>query len=607
MRQGLSALLIALSPCLMATSTLAEGTPSSVMAIDDALFSKHSELQDAKKATQSEQTAVDNQQQELDRLNQLTVKLDAKLKKAKANLERDYLKMIDEPDLDIMPSQQAYQDAWSEVKQNQKSRLEAEQKLQELQTALAQKKSAQGHIEQNIAGLEQDKLRARVERLREELKRSGEQKVSFTNTCNANMTLAQCSSQTNELGLQKAVKQFQNWLVDETSESAIVKHNLSDVSLNIHVLKHAVVESGFSDGSKFRTVISAQLDARPAENAPCKLLNLESQYCFAPGEGNQAGEKQKEVAWVSLSVRSNQYADRVTVDGVQYGSTPVEVLMPVGKHHIIIEKEGYRSFNSEIEVTADQTLRAVLNEYENVLKPGHKFADSLKGSAKAPEMITMIKGEYLLGDQASRQIRLDHAFALSATPITVGQFETFVNQTSYQTDAELKNICITVDNSEVTPVAESYWRNPGFKQSAQSPAVCISKNDAVAYTRWLSKQTGFKYRLPSEDEWEIAARSGSQSGYWWGDNFGSGKANTGWGGTQWSNKSTSPVRAFEPNRLGFYDMVGNVWEWTNDERGMAKGGSWVFSPEMAKADKQLFIGPSTAANYVGFRILREIE
>ena len=88
-------------------------------------------------------------------------------------------------------------------------------------------------------------------------------------------------------------------------------------------------------------------------------------------------------------MRSNQYADRVIVDGVQYGSTPVaEVLMPVGKHHIIIEKEGYRSFNSEIEVTADQTLRAVLNEYENVLKPGHKFTDSLKGNAKAPEMIT---------------------------------------------------------------------------------------------------------------------------------------------------------------------------------------------------------------------------
>ncbi len=53
-------------------------------------------------------------------------------------------------------------------------------------------------------------------------------------------------------------------------------------------------------------------------------------------------------------------------------------------------------------------------------------------------------------------------------------------------------------------------------------------------------------------------------------------------------------------------MVGNVWEWTNDPRGMAKGGAWSFSPEMAKADKQLFISPTTAANYVGFRVLREL-
>ncbi len=606
MRQGISALLIALSPCLMATSTLAEGTPSSVMAIDDALFSKHSELQEAKNATQSEQTAFDNQQAEVDRLNQLAAKLDADLARSKSMLESDYQKMIDEPDLDISPSQQAYQAAWLEVKQNQKSRLEAEQKLQELEVTLATKKAAQQAIEKNIAGLEQDKLRARAERLRSELKTSGEQKVSFTNTCSADMTLAQCSNQTTELALQKAVKQFQTWLVDETSEAHIVKQHLANVSLNIHVLKHETVESGFFDGNKYRTVVQAQMDARPAENAPCKLLDLNSQYCFAPGENSQGEVPQKETAWVSLSVRSNQYGDKVTVDGVHYGSTPVEVLMPVGKHTITIEKEGYRSFHSEMEVTADQTLRAVLREYENILKAGDKFADSLQGGSKAPQVVTLIRGEYLLGEKASRQVALDHAFALSAAPITVEQFERFVNQTNYQTDAELKNVCISVNDSEVTPVADSYWRNPGFKQSAQSPAVCISRNDATAYTRWLSKQTGFKYRLPTEDEWEIAARSGSQEGYWWGDKFGAGRANTGWGGTQWSNKSTSPVRSFEPNRLGFYDMVGNVWEWTNDPRGMAKGGAWSFSPEMAKADKQLFISPTTAANYVGFRVLREL-
>lgn len=141
MRQGLPALLLALSPCLVATSTMAEGTPSSVIAIDDALFTKQSELQAAQTAANEQQVMVNNHQSELDRLNQQTQSLDAALTKAKADLERDYMKMIDDPDLDIMPSQNAYQSAWANVKQNQKARLEAEQKLQELEALLAEKKS----------------------------------------------------------------------------------------------------------------------------------------------------------------------------------------------------------------------------------------------------------------------------------------------------------------------------------------------------------------------------------------------------------------------------------------------------------------------------------
>ncbi|ENO8414836.1 SUMF1/EgtB/PvdO family nonheme iron enzyme [Vibrio mimicus] len=605
MRQGIPALLIALSPCLMAAPVLAEEVASSVLAIDDALFGKHTELQNATDATKLQKAAVDNQQSELNRLTQQAKALDTALKNAKTNLERDYQKMIDEPDLDIQPSQNAYQAAWAEVKQNQVARLDAEQKLQEMQTALAQYQAQQQTIEQSIALLQQDKMRARVDRLREELQRVGEQKVSFTNVCNADMTFAQCSKQTNDLALQKAVNQFQLWLVDESSESNVIKPQLNNVSLNIHVLKHAVLDSGFYDGMRFRSIVNAQLEARPAENAPCKLLNIDSQYCFAPGQG-QLDQQQQEIAWISLSLRSNQHGDRVTVDGVNYGSTPVEVMLPVGTHLVQIEKEGFRSFQQEVNITSDQTLRVNLHEKTNPLRTGAKFADSPKGKVPTPEVITITPGQYFLGENASKQYNLDHAFALSATPVTVAQFEAFVNQSNYQTDAELKKLCISVDESEVAPVSDSYWRNPGFKQGKESPVVCISQNDAKAYARWLSKQTGFKYRLPTEEEWEIAARAGSKADYWWGKKFGAGKANTGWGGTTWSNKSTSPVKAFAPNALGFYDMVGNVWEWTGDSRGLAKGGAWSFSPEMAKAYSELFVSPTTAANYVGFRVLREL-
>lgn len=606
MRQGLSALLFALSPYMVATPVMAEqAAPSSVIALDDALFSQHSKLRDAQKTTQSEQTALENKQQQVKRLNQQATKLGNELEQAKADLEKQYQTMITEPDLDISAAQSRYQSAWAAVKQNQNERLAAEQALQEQHAALNQAKAAQDAIEQAIAQLDDDKLRARVERLRNELQREGEQTVSFTNQCQADLTLAQCAKQTSDLALQKAVTQYQTWLIGQTTESEQVKPQLRDVALNIHVLSHKVKEDGFFDGSKYKTIIAARLNARPAENTPCKLLDVESHYCFAPGEHTQS-QPQKEVAWVNLLIRSNQYHDNVSVDGVNYGSTPVDIMLPVGSHMIRVEKEGYRAFHQQLSVNSDHTLRAVLREQANPLKAGHTFADSLKGDGKAPQMVTLLSGEYLLGENASRQVHLDHAFAISATPITVAQYETFVNQTAYQTDAELQKLCIAVDNAEITPQPGSYWRNPGFKQSAQSPVVCISRNDAKAYTQWLSKQTGFHYRLPNEDEWEAAARAGSKAAYWWGEHFGSGKANTGWGGTPWSNKSTSPVGAFEANPLGFYDVVGNVWQWTTDQRGLAKGGAWSFSPEMATADSQLFIAPSAAANYVGFRILREL-
>ena len=127
-----------------------------------------------------------------------------------------------------------------------------------------------------------------------------------------------------------------------------------------------------------------------------------------------------------------------------------------------------------------------------------------------------------------------------------------------------------------------------------------------AYANWLSKQTGYKYRLPSEDEWEIASRAGSTDAYWWGSDFGVGRANTGWGGTPWSNQSASPVKSFAANHLGMYDMVGNVWEWTADPKGILKGGAWSFSADKAKSEAQLFISPSSAANFAGFRVLREL-
>lgn len=607
MRQGLPALLLALSPCFVPlTTSAAEAAVVSVQNVESLLNTKQAEMDASAKQVADQKAKIRQAQEEQSRLEADAAQLDKKLNQSKKALDRDFARISDEPDFDIRPSQGAYQAAWADVKQNQKTRLEAEQKLQELYSDLSLFEIDQKRLKSDLENLEQDKVRARVERLREELSPSNQLKVSFTNVCKTNMTIAQCTEQTRSLALQKAVGKFQSQLIDSTSESKLVKQHLSQTSLNIHVIGDKTSTANFYDEMSYKMVLDVNLEARPAKNTPCKLLNVESRFCFDQGEDQGDEAQQKEVQWVTLTVRSNQYQDKVSIDGVSYGSTPLDIMLPVGPHLVSIEKEGYRSFNQELKVNSDQTLRAVLRETENLPHSGRVFADALANKTKAPEMVVIGSGQYLIGENGAKQVNIGKAYSISSTPITVGQFELFVNATGYQTDAELKNICTTVEESQIIPVTGSYWRNPGFKQSADYPAVCISQTDAKAYAKWLSKQTGYKYRLPTQTEWEVAARAGAQTAYWWGNSFGAGQANTGWGGTKWSNISASPVRTFAPNGFGLYDMVGNVWEWTQDSRGITKGGAWSFSPNQATAYSRLFLAPNTAANYVGFRIFREL-
>lgn len=602
MRQGLPALLLVLLPGLVAAPTLAvNGQASNIVITDDALFTKHTELDRAVKTTQNQQAVVNRHHNDLQQLDRQIAELNKALKEAKSALERDYQRMLDEPELDISASQNHYQAIWNQLKEQQKKQLTLEQERQDQEYKLEQLIAAQHTIEQQIAQLDEQKLRARVERLREELQRTAEQKVSFTNRCADTATLAQCAQQTTELALQKSVKQFQTWLIEETSESNLVKQHQTNVALNTHLLGHTINETGFIEGNQFRTVLTAQLNARPALNAPCKLLNIDSQYCFAPGQNEQ--NQQQEIAWVSLSIRSNLHDDTVLVDDVHYGSTPLEVMLPVGSHTITIQKEGFLPFQQVLGLKSDHQLRAVLQEApqtpsNETLTPRHP---------SQPKMISLAQGEYRLGESAARRVQIAHDFAMSATPTTVKQFQYFIDKTGYKTDAELKKFCVAVQGVEVQPMTDTYWSNPGFKQDLNAPVVCVSQNDAQAYAKWLSKETGEHYRLPTEDEWEAAARAGSLQNYWWGDQFGVGSANTGWGGTPWSNLSTSPVYSFEANPLGFFDMVGNVWQWTNEERGLAKGGAWSFSPEMARAESQLLISPSSSANYIGFRLAQDLN
>ena len=156
------------------------------------------------------------------------------------------------------------------------------------------------------------------------------------------------------------------------------------------------------------------------------------------------------------------------------------------------------------------------------------------------------------------------------------------------------------------------------------PVVNVSWEDAVAYTRWLSEQTGKRYRLPSEAEWEYAVRAGvKKKKYSWGNEIGHNRANCDGCGSQWDDRQTATVGSFAPNAWGLHDMHGNVQEWVQDcwndsyrgapadgsawERGncflrVLRGGSWNFPPfSLRSADRSRNINESRYSG-LGFRL-----
>ena len=159
------------------------------------------------------------------------------------------------------------------------------------------------------------------------------------------------------------------------------------------------------------------------------------------------------------------------------------------------------------------------------------------------------------------------------------------------------------------------------------PVINVSWEDAVAYTRWLSQQTGQRYRLPSEAEWEYAARAGTATVYSWGNEVGINRANCNGGcGSRWDDQQTAPVGSFAPNGWGLHDMHGNVWEWVQDCYGsyrgaptdgsawqqencpqrVLRGGSWGSDPRYLRSAFRVRDSTSSRDLISGFRVARTI-
>jgi formylglycine-generating enzyme len=246
------------------------------------------------------------------------------------------------------------------------------------------------------------------------------------------------------------------------------------------------------------------------------------------------------------------------------------------------------------------------------------------------------------------QVTLTKPFYMGTTHVTVGQLRQFVQATGYRTDAEkngganfLDSTVGTKGHADGTRSPLGSWKNPGFAQKDDHPAVCISWNDAQAFTKWLSQKDKRTYRLPTEAEFEYCTRAGVLTAYAWGEKPDDG---AGWlNGADLTVKDmnsrlkpfnfrdgyiyTSPVGTFRKNSFGLFDMNGNARQWCSDRWGsyspqaatdplgpddnesmrILKGGSWFADVGYSRLGIRLPKAPSTPNNDFGFRCVLDLR
>jgi formylglycine-generating enzyme required for sulfatase activity len=268
------------------------------------------------------------------------------------------------------------------------------------------------------------------------------------------------------------------------------------------------------------------------------------------------------------------------------------------------------------------------SETDAAPQPGDSFRDC----PDCPEMVWLPAGSFMMGTEPAETTRegvLDEVanwerprhpvavraiFAVGKYHVTRAEYGRFAAATGRSGDAGC--------NGD----PKKSWRDSGFAQTDRDPVVCVNRDDAKAYADWLAKITGKSYRLPSEAEWEYAARAGTTTTRYWGDAIGAGNAICDGCGSKWDNKSTSPVGSFQANRFGLYDMLGNAWQWTEDcwndnyanapsdssialtsgdcLRRVVRGGSWDFYPRSVRAGIRFRYVTGVRYNGAGFRVAR---
>lgn len=260
------------------------------------------------------------------------------------------------------------------------------------------------------------------------------------------------------------------------------------------------------------------------------------------------------VMWSERSVQSRYVRDEATYALEKGKLVPVaieNVTLPFrfkGVHTLsLLGWDGSKDFSEFRRLVED--ISSILGPSTEILEPGTVFRDKLKDGSQGPEMVVISAGTFRMGDingdgdewdQPVHTVRITKPFAIGRYQVTFEEYDQFAAPRGL----ELPN--------------DMGWGR------GRLPVISVCWNDARDYSEWLSQQTAKRYRLPTEAEWENAARAGTETTYWWGNEMKSGMANAKHSGTQWSGKQSAPVGSFKSNPFGLYDTAGNVWEFVQD-------------------------------------------
>ncbi|RJG38610.1 formylglycine-generating enzyme family protein [Motilimonas pumila] len=592
--------------------------------LEQQIQMKQAEFDSYVKELDAIRSSIEMDEDELQRLSQQSKSLESKRKAALLDMDKQYERLVADPSLDISSSISAYQYALKAQTLNQSKTKQQKAKVVSNQDKLANSKMAQFSMLNEIENLKEQYNFARVERIKQEFEQGGKLEVTQSITCGENATFKQCAEQGNSLARKTASQMLTNKLFQDVTEQKLAMEHRDNVAASVKIIEQTILDSGFSGQGDYSVKMQVTMKGRLANTQACRLLELDNRYCVNGEESYDssdyeevdysASSKQVQAKTYTLTVRSNLHNDEVFINGKSYGASRVDAMLPPGEYKLTVKKPGFETYHRNVKLAGHKTVRAELGKLVVNLKMGDKFADSIGAGIKAPAMVAIGKGKYRIGDiqgnglgneQQSRNVSINTTYGIGQKEVSVADFERFVTATGYQTSAEKSRGCAVYGSGSPEFQSHLSWRKPGFEQKSNSPVVCVTKKDAQSYAKWLSRKTGYQYRLPSETEWEVAARGGSKTDYWWGNNIGSGNANCGWCGTNWSNKGAAPIGSFKANKYGLFNTVGNVWEMTDSSPNVVRGGSWNFAPSLARVSSRLEVSSGFAANYVGFRLVRE--